>query len=240
MTPAESATFHTRNQMSGTVQGVFSVNGVLGVSRLGWVLTVKEGGVLEGWVVPVEVLEPAVEVGVVVADETPVALEVNVVDGVVANNGGVETDIGLSEAASYEEVTAVGENTLYAVKRVDKDLGGLVVGILRGSETTLVDAIVDAIVDPLVESVNLATELLGVQVEFLLLALEERVERLSKVADNLRRLVRDNRLGLLVPEHGDSEAGIIVWVGTLVQVRDVVVEVELVGSRTRESLATVL
>jgi hypothetical protein len=49
------------------------------------VLTVKVGRLLEGGVVPVEVASPAVQVGVVVADSTPVGLEVDLVDGVVAN-----------------------------------------------------------------------------------------------------------------------------------------------------------
>lgn len=50
---------------------------------------VKVGSILESGIIPVETLEPLVQIGIIVSDETKVAFKVDVIDGIISDDGGV-------------------------------------------------------------------------------------------------------------------------------------------------------
>ncbi|KAI3478449.1 hypothetical protein L1887_59657 [Cichorium endivia] len=95
-------------------------------------------------VVPVEVLHPLVDVRVSVADGAQVALEVRKVDGVEADDGGVEADVGLGERVGVQVGAAVGEQS-FPHGRASRRAGlrWTSYGLLRGGKAALVHAIVD-------------------------------------------------------------------------------------------------
>ena len=74
------------------------------------------------------------------------------------------------------------------------------VSFLSSSESSLVNTIVDIVVNPFVELVNLLPQILGVQVQILLLAIgQDGVESGIQVPDNFTRLVTDDSVVLGVP-----------------------------------------
>lgn len=92
---------------------------------------VKVGRVFKGRVIPVEVLEPSVELGVVVSDKLS-ALEVTSVDWVVTDDGRVQTDVGLRQGVADQEVLAL-EDALESLEGlVQREDVALVRGLGRG------------------------------------------------------------------------------------------------------------
>jgi hypothetical protein len=165
------------------------------------------GGVLEGWVVPVEVLEPVVQVGVRVADgcervnwlaraqprpanpdfvlTAEVALEVPDIDSVEANDGREEPDVCLGELVPDDVLLAALEDLLEAVERLEQRLDRGLVRLLGGGEARLVDAVVDGVVDPLVLGLDLLLELAREEVNLGVLLGQDRVELAVEDADDL-------------------------------------------------------
>ena len=107
----------------------------------------------------------------------------------------------------------------HAVERV-------VVGLLGAGEAGAVDAVVELGVDPLAERVDLVAQRLGVEVEIRVAG--EVVERRAEHADDLGRLVVDDRAGLLVPQHRDADAVVVVRVGGAVGLGEEVEAVDVV------------
>lgn len=66
---------------------------------------VKVGCILKGRFVPVKVLQPSVKLRIVVSDGSR-ALKVTSVNWVVANNGGIKSDVGLCEFITYQVIFA--------------------------------------------------------------------------------------------------------------------------------------
>ena len=105
----------------------------LGVAAGVVVLDVEEvGGVAEGGVVPVQVTHPLVDGRVAGADVADVALEVLDVDGVEADDGGEEADVGLGRVRGGEEegCRGGGEGGFHAVERGEESVHIFGVGFL--------------------------------------------------------------------------------------------------------------
>ena len=80
--------------------------------------------------IPIEVLQPAVEARVAVSDTPEHELEVLLVDGVEADEGRVELDVGFCGVRGGEDVEGVllGEEGFEAVEGLENDaaVGGVV------------------------------------------------------------------------------------------------------------------
>lgn len=117
-----------------------------------------------GSTVPVEPPQPQVELRVVVADGFPGALKNGGIGGVEAGQGGVEPDVGFSEAVAQQKRLAVaGQNAFQTVERREQLGQALVVDGLRRRKANFVDAIVDGGVDSVVEGANLGLLVFRVQ-----------------------------------------------------------------------------
>ena len=92
-----------------------------------------------------------------------VALEVAVVDGVEARQGGEQPHVGLGDRPAHQ-VAAVGEALFEPVHRGPQPVVGLVVGLLRAGEAAAVDTVVDLGEDPLHHLVHLLADVVGPQV----------------------------------------------------------------------------
>lgn len=97
----------------------------------------KVGRLLERLVLPVQVLQPPVELRVVVSDEPSIALEVGVVDRVEADEGREESDVGLGEDTPDEVVLAL-QKSLESVERLEQRVDRLLVRGLGCREAGLV------------------------------------------------------------------------------------------------------
>lgn len=92
------------------------------------------GRLAKGRLVPVQVAEPFVQGRVAGADVAHVAFEVLDVDGVEADDGRVEADVGFGEVGAVVEGRGVGGEVGFdAVEGVEEGVEGFFVGVL-GSE----------------------------------------------------------------------------------------------------------
>jgi len=170
---------------------------------------IELSGVLEGRVLPVEVLEPSVDLGVVVPDHAS-TFEMASVNGIVSNNCRVQADIRLGQGVADEVVFAfedVVEPSQGLVERFELSL----VSLLLGRKAALVDSVIHCVVDPFVQLVDLLGQVLGVVRDALVLLIDEIVERSVEDTDDFGTLVVDNRLGLCVPDDRNGKSSIVVW-----------------------------
>ncbi len=101
--------------------------------------------------VPVQLPQPLVQRRIPRPDVSDVALEMLHVDGVEADDGGVQAHVRLGDVFAVIVRRGVpGEVFLGAVEGGEERRDGLFVGFLGGGEAGLVDAVVDVVVCPLV------------------------------------------------------------------------------------------
>jgi len=139
----------------------------------------------------------------------PIALEVRVVDRIKAYQSAEQPPVRLRDGVS-DQVTVLRQDLLNLVERVEDIAKGLLVGRLGGGKAGSIDAVIDVRVDQLVEAVDLGTQALRIVVSARVgKVIECRVEN----ANNLRRLIVDDRLALFVPENRDAHAARIARIG---------------------------
>jgi hypothetical protein len=171
-----------------------------------------------------------------------------------ANNGHEEPDISFSQAFT-DEVSLVLQQSLSAVECFKEPNDGVLISLGSLRKTTLVYAIctsspkfnstrnkppiqgrrtVDPIIDPLVHLVDLLAKLRRIKVKLRFIFRDERIELGVKEADNLGRLVIDDRVLFLIPDHRDRESARIVRVCAEVEVLDMLGLVKRVDVGSRE------
>lgn len=96
--------------------------------------------VLESRNVPIQVLHPAINFGVVVSNGAEVALEMTVVNRVESDNCSIQTDIGLGQTVS-DEVVLPFDQLLKAVQRLEQRSDGSLVRFLRSGKPRLIHTI---------------------------------------------------------------------------------------------------
>lgn len=146
--------------------------------------------------------------------ELPKALlgtfEVNDVNGIEPNEGLNEANVGESKTlAISNKETLVGQKRIDLFKAREKNVDGFVISFLRASETAFVDAVVDRFVRPFVHFVDLALDIVRIEIESsrngFALSDEEFVEFLVQHLDDFRRFIIDDLLRLLVEENRNGE-----------------------------------
>lgn len=181
---------------------------------------VKIGSILESGMVPVETLEPLVQVGVIVSDKTKVAFEVDVIDGVISDDGGVQPDISFGQSITHQKLSAIAQPILDLLKRLGQGLDSSLVSLLRARETRLVHAIVDIIVHPFVQLVDFLFQVFRVQIKLGLVGGQFPIESSVEETDNLARFVVHDGVFLFIPNYGYSEPGRVVGLGFEVEVAE--------------------
>ena len=163
--------------------------------------------------IPIQLAQPFVQVRKAAADVGDVALEVLHVDGVEADDGGVEAHICFGDLLSKViRLRMLRQVLLRARQRLEKRVHGGLVGVLGGGETGLVDAVVDVVVGPFVRRVDLLLQRLGVQIHVLVFLGQEAIEFGIEHADDLTGLVADDFALLDVVEGRDGEAAFVFGV----------------------------
>jgi hypothetical protein len=194
---------------------------------------IKVGGRLESVILPIQPTHPAMDVRIAATYSSNIALEMADIDGIESYNRHEESDISFSQAIT-DEVSLVLQQSLGAVECFKEvyDGGLICLGSLR--KTTLVYAIVDLIIDPLVYPINLLAMLRRIKVKLRFIFRDDRIELRVKHADNLGRLVIDNRMLFLIPDYRDRESARIVRVCAEVEVLDMLGLVKRVDISSRE------
>lgn len=140
----------------------------------------KLSRLLERRDLPVQVPQPAVDSWESGADIAEVALEVLDVDGVEADDGGVETDIGFCDVGAVVERVVLGLHSCEVgfdfVEVGEEGCDGFVVGFLGCCEAGAVDAVVDVVVGPVVCGFDFAVQAWWEGVDGLVGVWEEVVE----------------------------------------------------------------
>ena len=101
---------------------------------------VKVGSRVERWVIPVQVSEPSMNVGVAGPDVAEIAFEVTVVDRIEAYDSNIESDVRFRELVAHE-VLFTFEDGLDFIERFEKNLYSCLIGCLCCRESGFVDAI---------------------------------------------------------------------------------------------------
>lgn len=181
-----------------------------------------------------------------------VALEVDIVDWVVSDDGSEKPvcqlrqrakevdspDIGFGQLTADKEFPSITQDTFQLVQSLCQGGKGSLVRFLSSGESSLVNPIIDIIVDPFIDFVNLFPQVLGVKIQILLLAIgQNRVESSVQIPDNFTRLVTDDSIVLSVPQSGDSKSSIVARFGLSVDLVQVVESEEMVFGSTGECLA---
>lgn len=115
-----------------------------------------------------------------------------------------EPDVRLGELVARNELLPAVQNFLELVEALEERYDVALVRLLSRREPALVHAVVDRVVDPVGLRIDLGASGLGVEVDGGELLGEEGVEGGVEEADDLGRLVVDDRLSLLVPDDGDG------------------------------------
>ncbi|KAJ3472434.1 hypothetical protein NLG97_g10991 [Lecanicillium saksenae] len=144
--------------------------------------------VLEGGNGPVQVAHPLVDGGVAGANVPDVALEVLDVDGVETDERDIAVPL-LGLAKVVGALLLLLEVLLRTVERLEEGNDVALVGLGRGREPGLVDAVVDEVVLPLVRLLDVVAEGLGVDVDALVLVVQEVVKLGAEDAQDLAALV---------------------------------------------------
>lgn len=131
-----------------------------------------------------------------------VALENREIGHVESSEGGIQSDIGLGDmVAEQVDRLSGGEMGLQTIKRLKQCIHIGVVCLLGGCKAALVDPVIDSIVNPLVHVLNVVLFVArqkwlgGLAQGWIDEGIKGRVEH----ADDLRRLIVDDRLALAVP-----------------------------------------
>jgi len=166
---------------------------------------------------PIQLPQPLVQMGVPATDIADVTFEMLDVDGVEADDGGVESDVGFGDGgAVVVGGRVVGEVGFSAIEGFEKGVDVLFVGCLRTGaryvswvlgggkrvwrvvrcKPGLVYTIVDVAVRPLIALIDLFPQLLGKEIDFLVFLGEEVVEFGVEHADDLARPGVSERLSV--------------------------------------------
>jgi len=176
--------------------------------------------------IPIQFPHPPVQIRVPRPDVADIALEVLDVDGVEADDGRVQTDVGLRDVRPVVVRSAVirgvfGEMGFGAIERFEEGVDVVLVGFLGGGEAGFVHAVVDVVVGPVVGFVDFALEGFGQEVDGFVLLGQQVVELGVHHADDFGGFVADDGFFLLVPEGGDREAAAVVLVDLEVELAEV-------------------
>lgn len=107
--------------------------------------------VLERGYFPIQLSQPGVQVGVAGADIADIALEVLDIDGVEADYGRVEPDIGFGDGRAEVVGTfgvSGGEMGLCAVEGAKQCVHVAFISVLRRREARFVHAVIDLVIRP--------------------------------------------------------------------------------------------
>lgn len=150
------------------------------------VLDVLElGGPTKRRLIPVEISHPLVQIGISAANISDVALEVLDVDGVEADDGRIEADVGLGDlVAEVERSRRFSEVGFGAVERFEELLDILLVRFLGCREAGFVHAVVDVVISPGVGFFDLGLEVFGEEDDVFVFVLDQVVEFRVEHADD--------------------------------------------------------
>lgn len=170
---------------------------------------------------PVQMFQPAVQARVIVSNAADHEFEMLLVDGVEADEGGVEFEVDFGDvlAEDVHVVWVVGKMGFEAVEGGEDDAAVFFIGGLGGGEAGFVDAVVEVGHHPGVDLVDLMLEVRWVKVQFALGCFIRRkvvVEGGVEHAHDILAFVVNDLVGLLVPEHGDRVFTLVFGIGSVV------------------------
>lgn len=178
---------------------------------------VELGVVMEDGLVPIHVLEVAVECLVAFADELDVCAELGSPHRVQAAEGNKDIHVALGEMLT-KDVGALGLGKM-PVKTCEALLEashGLLVCLLRRGVNSLAGRAINVVESPGIELVDLAAQMLRVELDVLVFIVKKIIELGRKEPQQVTRLIVDNGLCLLVPQDGHGPLALIFRVGEVV------------------------
>ena len=187
---------------------------------------------LEPLDIPIQVFEVVVQEWVVVPNGAEIALEMLHVDRVEPDQRHVCADVDFGQLCTeYIRAAAVSEQILKLVEGREDGNDISVVRLLVRREAGFVDARVEMALHPVAYCIDPRSEMLRIECHGYLLLWEERVEGCLQVTEEFSALVVDDRAGLLVPEHRDAVAALVLLVCFEVDFMEVRAAEEVVDGR---------
>lgn len=149
----------------------------------------KVSFLLESWNLPIQELQPLVNVRVIVTNHSNVTLEMLYVNRVESDNCYKESDISFSESTSDQVLGTVQlvllQDVLHFVEVSENVTALFLIHILGSSEPSLVYTVVDVIVDQLVDGVDPQFQIIWIESDLLEFFTDETVELGVEHSDDL-------------------------------------------------------
>ncbi len=159
-----------------------------------------------------------------------VALKVGDIDRIEANQRGPQANVRFRQAIA-RQVAMLAQDLLETLQRFKHLSDRFVIRFLAGGETGLVDTVVDVVVNPAVQLVNLITQFNRVIISG---TSAVRIKCGIEHADDFRRLIADNRLVFLVPQHRHGHATGVMRIGAQIELVQEIVVIQFVAGCRRE------
>lgn len=166
----------------------------------------------------------------VVADTVLVALKVGDIDRIKANQRGPQANVRFRQAIA-RQVAMLAQDLFQAFQRFKHLSDRFVIRFLAGGETGLIDTVIDVVVNPAVQFINFLAQLHRIVISG---TGAVRVKRGIEHADDFRRLIADNRLVFLVPQHRHGHAPGVVRIGAQIELVEEIVVIKIVAGRRWE------
>jgi hypothetical protein len=154
----------------------------------------------------------------------------------------VEADVGFSYMLAEEVrlVCRIRQMLFDPVQSFEQRVDVCVVCFLVICEADFVDSIVDLVVDKVVHGIDLSTQTLGIEaaaraVDFPVLGIKEGVESRVEHANDLRRLIVDNGLKLLVPQGRHCVPTCILGIGFEIELLEILETIQRLFLRRARS-----
>ena len=133
----------------------------------------------------------------IVGDAADIAFEMADIDRIEPQQRRKQPPVRLGDRGAGQ-IAPRRQPLVQPVERLEERADRLLIGVLRGGEAGFVDAVIDRVVNSLVQRIDLFAQQLGIIVSR---PRPDRIERAVEHAYDLRGLVGDDRVGLLVPQH---------------------------------------
>jgi len=144
------------------------------------------GRLLEPRDLPVQMFQPGIDFGIIVADGADVGFKVLHVHRIETDDGRVETDIRFCQFIA-EEIFRFGEHVFDTIQRFEKWKDVIFVSLLGCCKATFVHAIVDSVVYPRIRLVNQFRQFGRVECNSPLLLRQKRIEFRIKHSNNFTK-----------------------------------------------------
>ena len=144
-----------------------------------------------------------------------------------------QTNVGFCEGVTHQ-IALLTQPLFQLVKPVEQRRDSFVIGVLTGGKTTLVHAIIHIVIHALVNGIDVGLECIRIVIPR---RGTQCIKAAVEHANNVCRLIADNRFALRIPQHGHCDTTAVAIIGFQVKLIQFAEAVQLIASRAGKVIA---